>query len=103
MKEILKLIESMPTMMDVDQELKIINMLMEYTYHEVVLNEKDFLKILDALQTSHMQTIFEVNKNNYYYFLRFSNWLDSITKEFKSKDVVIFIFNVSETMKAVMN
>jgi sulfur carrier protein ThiS len=68
-------VERLPTMMEIEDEIKIIQALMSGGEEEVLKEKETLFDILSRLETSHHQAIFSVNSKNIEHFIKFGQWL----------------------------
>ena len=77
--DLLEIINTYPTIIDIDQEIYLIKELQSITLPEIKENSDAFIKIVFKIQESHNDNgIFEVTKKNENVFMIFANWLISI-------------------------
>jgi hypothetical protein len=64
----------LPTIMDLDDEVRLVNGLMT-SIETPEMDWAAFQEIMDRLSISHMDTFYELNETNKGPFVRFSQWL----------------------------
>jgi len=80
--EVSKKASTMPTIMEIDEEISLIEDLMSLDIHEIVLNKERFLEIIDDLELSHTDCgYYELTADNEGVFINFSKWLSMLEEE----------------------
>ena len=98
LSEITNIISSLPTIMDISDELLIINGLMSLDVCEIVESMDAFCSILKKVVLSHQDSGFmELTKDNEEDFIRFYHWLKKIKDEWNLElnDNFIDTFNLT--------
>lgn len=97
LKKILEDVNKHPTMMDIEDEIRVMNSLMAVN-KETIMEKKEILfEILDRLDVSHHQAIFSVNKTTLHYFIEFGDWLRSLAYTGTDRQ---YLLSIAETMEA---
>ncbi|CAA0184303.1 hypothetical protein [Tenacibaculum maritimum] len=92
LEEILVEIKKYPTIMDVKDEIFFIRRIKKVSIDEIVNNEKVFFEILNIIDSSHEQTIFQVDESNIKVFESFGTWIRNFKEIFNNKKNNIEIF-----------
>ena len=82
LNEIRDKLTSLPTIMEISDELLIIDMLMKVEFEELIEGKSTLFSILDDIELSHNDVGFlEITKENEGEFVKFYNWLKKINSE----------------------
>lgn len=74
-------IRGLPTVMGIENELRLVGMIMNLQEEDVYSNIGEFRDVIDALVTSRHDTYYELNSENIKYFHKFSDWLIHISNK----------------------
>lgn len=74
-------IDSLPTLLSGEEELKLIAAIRETPLEDVLACEDDFLRLVDYLELSHSDTgIIDVDERNFPQFSAFADWLKDVSR-----------------------
>jgi hypothetical protein len=85
-------------MMDIEEEMGLIDKLVRLDAIDIQKNKSILLEILDAIETSHTQSIFQVDSENIKKFKDFSEWIRGLKEKFPEEIVRLEVF--AENMEA---
>ncbi|MFD2909203.1 hypothetical protein ACFSX9_10730 [Flavobacterium ardleyense] len=98
LNDILIEIKKYPTILNIEDEIFFMTRIEKISLDEIINNEKIIFEILSILESSHEQTIFQVDDENIIKYRKFSTWIRQLKKIFLNKDNYIEV--LAENMEA---
>lgn len=71
----------LPTFMEIEQEILIINDIMQLSFYDIASNKELFCEIIENLELSHTESYYELTRKNERVFMDFYRWLADLIEK----------------------
>lgn len=69
-------------MMDIQEEISLIENLKRLDHNDIINNKGFLWEALEVIETSHTQSVFQINDSNLFLFKEFAGWIRNLKEYF---------------------